>query len=46
MACDDHIGKCEVEDWKFVGVETALIDGHIFKAIKFQVAKPRALSIK
>ena len=82
LACDDHIGKCEVEDWKasytpmmqalqidgvatcdagrirlrlydgkgearkFVGVETAFIKGHIFKAIKMQVAKPAALSIK
>lgn len=82
LACDDHIGKCEVEDWKydytavmhaltidgvatcnagtirlrlydgegearkFVGVETAFIKGHIFKTIKLQVGKPRALSIK
>ena len=82
LACDDHIGKCDVEDWKhtytgsmqalqidgvatcnagrirlrlydgegearkFVGVETAFIQGHIFKAIKLQVAKPAALSIK
>ena len=82
LACDDHIGKCEIEDWtygytavlqaltidgvatcnagtvrlqlydgegdarKFVGVETAYIKGHIFKAIKLKVEKPRALSIK
>ena len=82
LACDDHIGKCEIEDWKhtytgmmkalqidgvatcdkgrislrlydgegdtrkFIGVETAYIEGHIFKAIKLQVAEPRALSIK
>lgn len=82
LACDDHTGKCEIEDWKhtytgmmkalqidgvatcdkgrlrlrlydgqgdarkFVGVETAFIEGHIFTAIKLQVEKPRALSIK
>ena len=82
IACDDHIGRCELEDWKhtytgmmkalqidgvatcntgrirlrlydgegdarkFVGVETAFIEGHIFKAIKLPVAEPRALSIK
>ena len=81
-ACDDHTGKCDIEDWKhtyvsvmqalqidgvatcdtgrirlrlydgagdtrkFVGVESAFIRGHTFKAIKFQAAKPRALSIK
>lgn len=81
-ACDDHVGKCEIEDWrsnytgvmqaltiegvatcnagivrlrlydgegdarKFVGVETAYIEGHIFSAIKLQIAKPKALSIK
>ena len=31
---------------KFIGVETAYIEGHIFTAIKFQVAKPQELSIK
>ena len=31
---------------KFVGVETAYIKGHIFKAIVLQAAKPTALSIK
>lgn len=82
LACDDHIGKCEIEDWKynytavmealtidgvatcnagtvrlrlydgegearkFVGVETAYIKGHIFKAISLQARKPRALSLK
>ena len=82
LACDDHVGKCEIEDWKhtytgmmealvidgvttcdageirlrlydgegddqeFVGVETAYIDGHIFKAMLLQVEKPQALSIK
>ena len=82
IACDDHVGKCEIEDWnhtytgtmealqidgvatcdegkvrlrlydgegdarKFLGVETAYIEGHIFKAIKLPVAKPKALAIK
>ena len=82
LACDDHVGTCEIEDWKhtytgmmealvidgvttcdsgeirlrlydgegdaqeFVGVETAYIDGHIFKAMLLQVEKPKALSIK
>ena len=82
LACDDHHGVCEIEDWaytytgmmealqidgvatcdtgrirlrlydgegdakKFVGVESAFIEGHIFTAIKLQVAKPTALSIK
>lgn len=82
LACDDHTGKCEIEDWKhdytavmqaltidgvatcnagtvrlrlydgagdarkFVGVETAYIKGHIFKAIVLPAAKPTALSIK
>ena len=82
LACDDHVGKCEIEDWKhgytavmqaltidgvatcnagtvrlrlydgagdarkFVGVETAYIKGHIFKAVVLQAAKPTALSIK
>ena len=82
LACDDHIGKCEIEDWKytytpmmqalqidgvatcdkgevrlrlydgegdaqkFVGVETAYIEGHIFKTILLPVEKPHALSIK
>lgn len=81
-ACDDHVGKCEIEDWKhtytpmmrallidgvttcnkgeiklrlydgegearkFVGVETAYIEGHIFKALLIPVAKPMALAIK
>ncbi len=81
-ACDDHVGKCKIEDWKdtytpvmqaiqiegvatcntgqirlrlydgkgearkFIGVESAYIRGHTFKAIKLQAAKPRALSIK
>ena len=82
LACDDHIGKCEIEEWrheytssmkaltiegvatcdkgeirlrfydgegearKFIGVDTAYIEGHIFEAIKLRVEKPRALSIK
>ena len=82
LACDDHIGKCEIEDWKhtytsmmqaltidgvatcdagevrlrlydgegdarkFLAVDTAYIEGHIFKAILFQVEKPKALTIK
>ena len=82
IACDDHVGQCEVEDWKytytsvmealqiegvatcdvgqirlrlydgegdsrkFVGVETAYIEGHIFQAIKLQVERPRALYIQ
>ncbi len=82
LACDDHHGVCEIEDWtytytgmmeslqidgvatcdtgrirlrlydgegdgrKFIGVESAFIKGHTFTAIKFQVAKPAALSIK
>ena len=83
LACDDHGGKCEIEDLihaytlimnaltidgvatcnagevrlrlydgegdsrKFLGVETAYIDGHIFKAMMMNVAaKPKALSIK
>ena len=41
-----HDDDGEGEARKFVGVETAFIDGHIFTAIKLQVAKPRALSIK
>ena len=31
---------------KFVGVETAYIEGHIFKTILLPVEKPHALSIK
>lgn len=82
LACDDHVGACEIEDWrhdyvsvmqalriegvatcdagrvrlrlydgegdarKFLGVETAFIEGHIFTAIKLQAPKPKALSIK
>lgn len=82
LACDDHIGKCEIEDWQhtytgmmewlvidgattcdagkirlrlydgegdtqeFIGVETAYINGHIFKAMLLQAEKPKALSIK
>jgi len=82
LACDDHYGTCEIEDWthtytamaqalqidgvatcdtgrlmlrlydgegddrKFIGVENAFIKGHIFTAIKLQVAEPAALSIK
>ncbi len=82
LACDDHFGKCEIEDWKhtytemmealvidgvttcdageirlrlydgegdareFIGVETAYIDGHIFKAMLLQVEKPKVLSVK
>lgn len=82
LACDDHVGKCEIEDWtytytasmqalildgvatcdegkvslrlydgegaarKFIGVETAYIEGHIFQALKHLTAKPKALSIK
>ena len=82
LACDDHIGTCEIEDWthtyigmmealqidgvatcdtgevrlrlydgegdarKFIGVETAYIEGHIFTAIKLQIEKPQALAIK
>ena len=82
IACDDHVGQCEIEDWthtytavmqslvidgvatcnsgtvrlrlydgegdarKFIGVDTAYIEGHIFKALMLQVEKPRALSIK
>ena len=37
-------GKGEAR--KFIGVESAYIRGHTFKAIKLQAAKPRALSIK
>ena len=82
LACDDHVGKCEIEDWradytavaraltidgvatcnagtvrlrlydgegdsrKFLGVETAYIEGHIFTAIRLGAEKPRALSIR
>ncbi len=82
IACDDHVGKCKIEEWrssytavmraltidgvatcdagvarirlyegegdarKFLGVETAYIEGHIFKAFVLDVAKPRTLSIK
>ena len=82
LACDDHTGTCEIEDWKhtytgmmellvidgvttcdagkirlrlydgecdtqeFIGVETAYINGHIFKAMLLQAEKPKALSIK
>ena len=82
LACDDHAGTCEIEDWKhtytavvqaltidgvatcntgtirirlydgegnarkFIGVETAYIEGHIFKAFMLQAEKPQALSIK
>ena len=82
LACDDHFGTCEIEDWKhtytsmmqaltidgvatcdageirlrlydgdgdtrkFIGVDTAYIEGHIFKAILLQVEKPKALAIK
>ena len=31
---------------KFIGVETAHIEGHISQAIKLQIAKPKALSIE
>ena len=31
---------------KFIGVETAYIEGHIFKAILLQVERPKALAIK
>ncbi len=83
LACDDHIGKCKIKDWKptytgtmqaltidgvatcdegkimlqlydgegdvekFIGVETAYIRGHIFKAIKLDVEEePHVLFIK
>ena len=83
LACDDHIGVCEIEDWnhaytptmqaltidgvatcdagevrlrlydgegdarKFLAVETAYIEGHIFKALVLPVeGRPKALSIK
>ena len=82
LACDDHTGTCEIEDWKhtytaaiqaitihgvatcdtgkirlrfydgegdarkFLAVDTAYIDGHIFKAILLSVGKPKALAIK
>ena len=83
LACDDHVGKCEIEDWnysytsmmkaltidgvatcdagevrlrlydgegddrKFLAVDTAYIEGHIFKALVLPVeSKPKALSIK
>ena len=82
LACDDHTGTCEIEDWKhtytgmmqaiqidgvatcnagrirlrlydgegdgrkFIGVESAFIEGHIFTVFKLQVAKPKALFIK
>ncbi len=82
LACDDHVGKCEIEDWnhtytsmmqaltidgvatcdagevrlrlydgegdarKFLAVDTAYIEGHIFKTILLQVEKPKALTIK
>ena len=83
LACDDHIGMCEIEDWshaytptmqaltidgvatcdagevrlrlydgegddrKFLAVDTAYIEGHIFKALVLHVeSKPKALSIK
>ena len=82
LTCDDHVGKCEIEDWKhtyirtmealqidgvatcdageirlrlydgegdarqFLAVDTAYIEGHIFKTILLQVEKPHALSIK
>ena len=82
LACDDHHGTCEIEDWRhiytpmmqslviegvttcdigiislrlydgdgddrqFVGVETAYIEGHIFKTIRLPVENPDALSIK
>ena len=82
IACDDHAGRCEIEDWShkytapmkmlmidgvatcdegeirlrlydgegegrtFLGVERAFIEGHIFKALVIDVAKPASLSIK
>lgn len=82
LACDDHVGECEIEDWKhtytammealtidgvttcdsgevrlrlydgegedqeFLAVDTAYIEGHIFKTIVLQVEEPQALSIK
>ena len=83
VACDDHIGKCKIKDWKptytgtiqaltidgvatcdegkimlqlydgegdaekFIGVDTAYIRGHIFKAIKLNVEEePHVLFIK
>ena len=82
LACDDHHGACEIEDWtysynammqaitidgvatcdtgqvrlrfydgegdnaKFVGVDRAFIEGHIFKTILLPVEHPEALSIK
>ena len=83
LACDDHIGKCEIEDWKhtytgmmellvidgvttcdagevrlrlydgegdarkLLAVDTAYIEGHIFKALVLPVeSKPKALSIQ
>jgi len=82
LACDDHHGTCEIEDWthhytpmmqslviegvttcdtgkvslrlydgegddrQFVGVDTAYIEGHIFKTILLPVESPDALSIK
>ena len=82
LACDDHHGVCEIEDWtytytgmmevlqidgvatcdageirlrlcngkgddrKFLGIESAFIEGHTFQAIKLQIPKPTDLSIK
>ena len=83
LACDDHVGECEIEDWshaytpamsaltidgvatcnsgevrlrlydgdgkdrEFLAVDTAYIEGHIFKSLTLNVAsKPKALSIK
>lgn len=78
LSCDDHHGKCEIEDWKhshnqfgeilsiqgvttcnkgfirirmydsgkFHGIAEALVEGHIFEAISFNVPKPSALEIK
>ena len=36
----------EEDTRKFIGVETAYIRGHTFRAIRLQVARPAGLSIK
>ena len=36
----------EGDSQKLIGVANAFIEGHIFQAMKLQVAKPTALSIK
>ena len=80
-ACDDHVGECEIEDWrlsnllgdtavlegvatcdegkaiirlydgaeedrKFIGTDTAYIEGHAFKTLMLGIGKLKSPSIK